>query len=160
MTSLKEELKIEADLGLLEHEAFLSVLVTSDRIYRRHSDFMARWDVSPKQYNILRILRGAGKPGLPVMEIGRRMIEKSPDISRIVSRLIDTGLVNRRRQRSDRRVVMVTISSKGLKLLDEMDAPVKEQVAAMLSDMNKKDLSSLIAILDNLRDSVYRNSPE
>jgi DNA-binding MarR family transcriptional regulator len=159
MTSLKEELKTNLDFASLEQEAFLSVLVTSDRINRQHAEFMTRYGVSPKQYNILRILRGADKAGLPVMEIGRRMIEKSPDISRIINRLIDTGLASRRRQKSDRRIVKVTISAKGQRLLAEMDEPVKKQVKTMLSGLNKDDLTSVVKLLGRVRDSVYRNVP-
>lgn len=160
MTTLKEELKTSADFASIQQEAYLSLLVTVDRMYRRHADFMAEYGVSPKQYNILRILRGAGNAGLPVMEIGRRMVEKSPDISRITSRLIDMKLVNRRRQRSDRRVVKVTISAKGLKLLEKMDKPIGEQIDHLLSGMKKGELQSLIELLDKARDSVYKFSPE
>ncbi|HUX08673.1 MAG TPA: MarR family transcriptional regulator [Acidobacteriota bacterium] len=159
MTTLKEELKITANFASLEQEAFLSVLVTSDRINRRNTEFMARFGISPKQFNILRILRGAGKPGIPVMEIGRRMIEKSPDISRIINRLIDVGLVCRRRQRSDRRVVKVSISAKGLRLLEQMDQPVLSHVEEMLSGLTKDELQSVVFLLDRVRESVYRQSP-
>ncbi len=159
MTTLKEELKTTVDFASLEQEAFLSMLVTTDRINRRNTEFMARFGISPKQFNILRILRGAGKPGIPVMEIGRRMIEKSPDISRIVNRLIDMGLVCRRRQRSDRRVVKVTISAKGLRLLEQMDGPVLNQVADMLAGLSKDELQSIVALLGRVRESVYRPSP-
>ena len=160
MTTLKEELKTSADFASIQQEAYLSLLVTVDRIYRRHADFMAEYGVSPKQYNILRILRGAGNAGLPVMEIGRRMVEKSPDISRITTRLIDMKLVNRRRQRNDRRVVKVTISAKGLKLLEKMDEPIGKQIDHLLSGMKKGELQSLIELLDKARDSVYKFSPE
>jgi DNA-binding MarR family transcriptional regulator len=116
---------------------------------------MAEYGISPKQYNILRILRGAGPNGLPVMEIGRRMIEKSPDVSRIIDRLIDLGHVKRRRQRSDRRVVLVTISDKGLDLLARMDQPVVDDTATMLAAVDKKDLKTLVMLLDRVRDSAY-----
>lgn len=155
MTSLKEELKTTADTISLEQEAFLSLLVTVDRLMRRHTQFMAEYGISPKQYNILRILRGAGPNGLPVMEIGRRMIEKSPDVSRIIDRLIDLGHVKRRRQRSDRRVVLVTISDKGIDLLARMDQPVMDETATMLASVDKKDLKVLVMLLDKVRDSAY-----
>ena len=159
MTTLKEELKTSVDFVSPEYEAFLSLLVTADRLNRRNTEFMAEYDVSPKQYNILRILRGAGKKGIPVMEIGRRMIEKSPDISRIISRLIDTKLVVRRRRRTDRRVVMVSISSKGEELLRRMDEPVRKETDKMLSGMGEHQLRDLIFLLEGVRDSLYHNSP-
>lgn len=155
MTTLKEELKTSADTLSVEQEAFLSLLVTVDRLMRRHTLFMAEFGISPKQYNILRILRGAGPNGLPVMEIGRRMIEKSPDVSRIIDRLIDLGHVKRRRQRSDRRVVLVTISEKGLDLLARMDQPVVDDTNNMLAGVDKKDLKSLVLLLEKVRDSAY-----
>jgi DNA-binding MarR family transcriptional regulator len=159
MTSLKEELKTGVDFTSLEHETFLSVMVTSERLNRRNTEFTAKYGISPKQYNILRILREAGKAGLPVMEIGRRMIEKSPDISRIVNRLIDAGFVCRRRQRSDRRVVKVTISAKGAKLLNQMDTPVMKQIKDLFSDLSDDDLRSIVTLLGRMRESVDRHAP-
>ena len=155
MTKLKDELKSTTEYKSPAHEVFLSLLVTVDRISRRHAEFMSEYGISPKQYNILRILRGAGQAGLPVMEIGRRMIEKSPDVSRIIDRLIDMGLAKRRRQRNDRRVVMVTIAKKGLDLLDKMDDPVDEEVVRMLNGMNNSEFKQLIELLEKVRDSVY-----
>ena len=155
MTKLKDELKSTAEFKSPAHEVFLSLLVTVDRLGRRHSEFMSEYGISPKQYNILRILRGAGQAGLPVMEIGRRMIEKSPDVSRIIDRLIDMGHAKRRRQRSDRRVVMVTIAQKGLALLEKMDDPVHHEVERMLSGMKHAELKQLTDLLDKVRDSVY-----
>jgi DNA-binding MarR family transcriptional regulator len=67
MTTLKEELSTTADFQNVQHEVFLSLLVTVDRISRRHVEFMQSFGISPKQYNILRILRGSGKQGIPVM---------------------------------------------------------------------------------------------
>jgi MarR family transcriptional regulator, 2-MHQ and catechol-resistance regulon repressor len=160
MTKLKDELKISSDFQSVEHEVFLSLLVTVDRISRRHNEFMADYNISSKQYNILRILRGAGEGGLPVMEIGRRMIEKSPDVSRIIDRLIDLGYVKRRRQRSDRRVVMVTISQKGLDLLEQMDVPVMKDVRGMLAKLEQKDIQKLTTLLEKVRASVYAWRPE
>lgn len=155
MTKLKDELKTTVEFVSLRHEVFLSLLVTVDRISRRHTEFMSGYGVSPKQYNILRILRGAGANGMPVMEIGRRMIEKSPDVSRIIDRLIDVGLVKRRRQRKDRRVVIVTIAQKGLNLLEKMDDPVSQDVDKMLAGISDKDLKSMVDLLDKTRDSIY-----
>jgi DNA-binding MarR family transcriptional regulator len=157
MTTLKEELKTNAEFASIQHEVFLSLLVTVDRLSRRHSEFMAEYGVSQKQYNILRILRGAGSQGIPVMEIGRRMIEKSPDVSRIIDRLIDLGFVKRRRQRNDRRVVIVTITDKGLHLLSKMDIPVREEVVNALRHVPESDLKQLSSLLEQVRDSIYKN---
>lgn len=155
MTKLKDELKSTVEYNSAAHEVFLSLLVTVDRISRRHAEFMNDYGISPKQYNILRILRGSGQAGLPVMEIGRRMIEKSPDVSRIIDRLIDMGLAKRRRQRNDRRVVMVTIAKKGLDLLEKMDGPVNEDVERMLGGVKNSELKQLIELLEKVRESVY-----
>jgi len=157
MTTLKEELKSSADFKSIQHEVFLSLMVTVDRLNRRHTEFMSAFGISQKQYNILRILRGSGANGIPVMEIGRRMIEKSPDVSRIIDRLIDLGYVKRRRQRNDRRVVIVTITQKGNDLLAKMDAPVDKEVITALSHVDEDDLKELAALLDKVRDSIYYN---
>lgn len=156
MTTLKEEIKTNVDFANIQHEVFLSLMVTVDRLSRRHGDFMNSFGISQKQYNILRILRGAGSQGIPVMEIGRRMIEKSPDVSRIIDRLIDLGFVKRRRQRSDRRVVIVTITDKGLDLLATMDEPVKQEITDVFQYMSTEDLEKLARLLERARDSIYK----
>lgn len=155
MTTLKEELKTSAEFASIQHEVFLSLQVTVDRLSRRHAEFMSVYGISQKQYNILRILRGAGSNGIPVMEIGRRMIEKSPDVSRIIDRLIDLGYVKRRRQRNDRRVVIVTITKKGTDLLAAMDKPVNEEVYNTLKNVPEEDLRKLAGLLERVRESIY-----
>jgi DNA-binding MarR family transcriptional regulator len=84
------------------------------------------------------------------------MIEKSPDVSRIVDRLIDLGFVRRRRQRTDRRVVITTITKKGTDLLETMDKPVLEEISAVFSHMEEGDMRSLVSLLEKARDSLYK----
>jgi DNA-binding MarR family transcriptional regulator len=154
MTTLAEELKSK-DQNLLPHqEAFLSLLVTANRMASRHEDSFCDFGISSKQYNILRILRGGLPDGLPVMEVGRRMIERSPDISRIINRLLDAGYVKRVRQSSDRRVAIVTITAKGLQLLEQMDKPIEKSIHTMLGSLSEAELATIIELMDKARDSV------
>lgn len=157
MTSLKEELKTESSFPSHQQEAFLSILVTSDRLSRLHADFMARYGITPKHYNVLRILRGAGRCGLPIMEIAKRMIERAPDITRIIQRLLDKGFLSKRRSRCDKRVVKVFIVAKGRKILTEMDESVAAQVEGMLLDLEDDELIELIYLLEKVRSSAYRH---
>ncbi|MEE8177668.1 MAG: MarR family transcriptional regulator [Acidobacteriota bacterium] len=106
--------------------------------------------VTSQQYNVLRILRGAGKEGLPTREIAARLIEKSPGITRFVDQLESRGLLKRRRSSSDRRQVFCTITPSGLELLSKLDKPVDEWEKESLSMLYGKELKHLIDFLERI----------
>jgi DNA-binding MarR family transcriptional regulator len=152
---LIKEIKQSKPFKSLEVEAILNILKTADVLTRRTAEAMKPYDLSPTQYNALRILRGAGNDGLPCSEIAERMINKDPDITRLMDRLEQRGLVTRARDKKDRRVVTGKISPKGLKLLDEMDQPLADLEKRQLG-MGEKDLLQLIALLETAREHAER----
>src|SRR5687768_12288591 len=123
MTTLQRELKKKRPFELPEQEALLNLLRTADQLQIRFARLFRRYSLTPQQYNILRILRGEGKP-LPILEIASRMITVVPGITGLIDRLEAAGLVNRRRCENDRRVVYVSISDKATSLLAEIDEPL------------------------------------
>src|SRR2546421_705841 len=112
---LAKEIKKTKPFDSAEQEALLNLLRTADVLGREMAQVLAPADLSPTQYNMLRILRGAGE-ALACGEIGSRMITAAPDVTRLLDRLERRGLVNRCRGEKDRREVKVRITLAGLKL--------------------------------------------
>ena len=103
------------------------------------------------QYNVLRILRGAGPEGLACREIGERMISRDPDITRLLDRMEKRGLITRERQRDDRRVVKTFVTARGLQLLKTLDQPVRELHKKQFQHFPAKKLGALAAMLAELQ---------
>jgi DNA-binding MarR family transcriptional regulator len=114
--------------------------------------FFEKADLTPQQFNILRILRGSGKP-LSTMQIRQRMLDRMSDTSRIVDRLLKKDLVQKVVCKDDRRLVDITISEKGMKLLQELDN-YNDEMDALLSSINEEEAKTLNHLLDKLRGSV------
>ena len=110
--------------------------------------------LSPAQYNTLRILRGAGAAGLACSEIGERMINRDPDITRMLDRLERRDLVQRSREQQDRRVITTRITPEALDLLKRLDKPMEEFNKELLEDLGESRLKSLIRLLDAVREIV------
>jgi len=112
--------------------------------------------LSPASYNVLRILRGAAPAGLPCGEIGARLIQHDPDVTRLLDRMEKQGWIARARATQDRRVVTVRLTKAGLALVNELDAPVNERHAATLAPLGKKRLAALAgelaAVLESFPD--------
>jgi DNA-binding MarR family transcriptional regulator len=136
--------------GGAEEDAFLSLQRTADILARNVEKVLRSADVSPHQYNVLRILRGAPE-GLPCSEIGKRMITRDPDITRLLDRLEKRALISRCRETEDRRTVLTRITPEGLKVLHELDAPVTEAHKNQLGHLGRTRLRSLMALLDLAR---------
>ncbi len=129
----------------------LNVMVTSSWILSKLSAEMAPFGVTPAQYNVLRILRGSHPTKMPCSEIGNRLLDRTPDVTRLLNRLEKVGLVSRERASYDRRVVQVGITDEGRELLKRLDPAVaacQDDVAAGLNDDELKLLSGL---LDRMR---------
>jgi DNA-binding MarR family transcriptional regulator len=134
-----------------EQQATLGLLRTADAVKRSHAQVIEPHGITPQQYNVLRILRGAGPDGLPTLTIGERMIEQTPGVTRLVDRLERKGLVARNPCAKDRRRVFCQITDKGLELLNELDEPVNRWDAQAVSVLAPTDLDSLIGLLDRVR---------
>ena len=148
---LQAELKQTVPFGSREQEAFLSLLRTADALQAQVEMWLKEFGLTGTQYNALRILRGAGPNGLPCREIGERMITHDPDITRLLNRLEDRGLVERTRDKSDRRVIFGKVTSAGVKLLREMDAPLEKRGREMLRHVSQEKLKQLIELLELVR---------
>jgi len=138
-----------------EQEATLGLLRTADAVKRSLAQVIEPHGITPQQYNVLRILRGAGADGLPTLTIGERMIEQTPGVTRLVDRLERKGLVTRAPCPKDRRRVFCKISPRGADLLKELDDPVNRWDAQAVAVLQPSDLDSLINLLDRVRASNY-----
>ena len=136
---------------MLEEEAFLRLQRTADAYLQLAAEFLKPYRLSPTQYNVLRILRGAGDEGLPCGEIGNRMITRDPDITRLLDRLENSGWVERERLKTDRRVVLTRITAEGLRLVDSIDEPIWALHRERLGRMGAERLRELIALLGEAR---------
>lgn len=128
----------------------MGLLSTADVVRRYFAALLEPYGVTPQQYNVLRILRGARSP-LPTMDIADRMVERAPGITRLLDRLHEKGLVNRERCADDRRQVLCSISPGGLALLEELDEPVNEADEAVLAMLGDGDVDRLLDLLDRIR---------
>ena len=137
-------------VGSPEEAAFLDLLRTSDMLSRSAVPVLKAEDLSPTQYNVLRILRGTPE-GLACGEIANRMITRDPDITRLLDRLEKRDLITRWRDAQDRRVVMARITSQGLKLLARLDEPVQEMHRRLLGHLGRQRLQQLAELLEEAR---------
>lgn len=154
MTSakLQQELKKRRAFDSAEQEAVLNILRTSDLIENRLGRLLRTFGLTSSQYNVLRILRGEGKP-LPSLEIADRMIQVVPAITGLIDRLEKQALVGRERCEEDRRVVYVAIKKKALDLLKRIDKPLDELHTRLLGHLTSAELSTLSRLLEKARQS-------
>lgn len=134
-------------------EAFLELLRTADVLVQGLAATLKPHGQSLNQYNVLRILRGAEPGGLPCGQIAERMLTRDPDMTRLLDRLEDRGLVGRCRERDDRRVVLTRITGPGLKVLAELDEPVRKKHEEQLGHLSDAKLRTLIELLETARRS-------
>jgi DNA-binding MarR family transcriptional regulator len=151
---IQAELKQTKPVSGLEEEAYLNVQRTSNTLNQGIAELLRSHDLTQAQYNVLRILRGAGEGGLNASDIAGRMISRDPDVTRLVDRLEKRGLVDRWRCSEDRRVVWTRISQAGLDLINPIDAPLNELHRRLLSHMSQEKLQTLIDLLEEARDGV------
>lgn len=149
--TLQTELKKKHPFDSPEQEALLNLLRTADQLNSMFASLFSAHGLSGPQYNVLRILRGAGGDGLPCLEIAGQMITRMPDITRLVDRLENAGLVCRARTDTDRRVVLVKITEAGLELLDKLDAPVRELHKQAMHPLTTDELHELSRLLTKAR---------
>ena len=150
--SIQAEIRQTKPFSSLEDEALVALQRTADRLHWRLSEMLKAHGLSPTQYNALRILRGAGDEGRACCEIAERMINRDPDITRLVDRLERRGLVVRSREGRDRRVITTRITPAGLELLRALDGPVEEFNRKMLGPMGEQQLQTLIRLLESARE--------
>lgn len=128
-------------------KALINIKYTANWLYSIEIEFFKPYGISPQQYNILRILRGAGTP-IKVQVIKDRMIERAPNATRLMDKLCDKKLIERVRSENDRRVVYISISQKGLALLKKIDTSIDFDFLDNLTNLEAEQLSNL---LDKIR---------
>lgn len=129
-------------------KAMLNILYTANWISSHQNEFFKQYGLSPQQYNILRILRGAKQP-IKVQTIKERMVERAPNLTRLTDKLCDKNLIERIPFADDRRVVLITITEEGLKLLESITT--ENPVTHLLDNLNEKEALELSNLLDKLR---------
>jgi DNA-binding MarR family transcriptional regulator len=148
---LQRELRQKRPFGSVGQEALLGVLRTADHVARELAQVIEPAGVTLQQYNVLRILRGAGDAGLPTLEVAERMVERTPGITRLLDRLEAKHLVRRFRCPKDRRQMLCWITDAGMTLLAGLDAPVTAANAALVAGMTRGDQEQLIDRLEQVR---------
>lgn len=134
-----------------EQETILNVMVTSSWLLSELTAVMARHGVTPAQYNVLRILRGSHPQALTCTAVGERLLDRTPDVTRLLNRLEHAGLVHRKRADHDRRVVQVGITEKGLDVLSRMQPDVEEALRRLTRHLSNEDHRHLCELLERLR---------
>ena len=148
---IQQELHQTRAIRLLEEEAALNIVRTADVLMLAMTGVLRPHQLSPTQYNVLRILRGAGKDGASCKEIGQRLVAHDPDITRLMDRLEQRGLVMRDRSSEDRRVVMHRLTKAGLDLANELDRPVEALHLKTMRHMKAEKLRDLVGLLEEIR---------
>ena len=135
----------------LEQEAFLNLWRTYDRLRAPEDELFARYDLTPQQYNALRLLRAAHPGTVPTLDLAGRLVSRAPDITRMLDKLERRGLIQRERLADNRRVVRIGITDAGLALLRKMREPLVECHVRQLGHMSRKQLEELIGLLAEAR---------
>lgn len=148
---IREEIKQQKPFVSQEDEVLVSLVRTADAVMRRVAEALKQESLSPTQYNVLRILRGAGPGGLACREVAERMITRDPDLTRLLDRLEKRGLTIRNREAKDRRVVVTRITREGLKVLEALDEPTAECARRALGHLSPRELDTLAELLDKVR---------
>jgi DNA-binding MarR family transcriptional regulator len=153
-----EEIRQTTPFQSRQQEAALNIIRTADVLKRGLDRLLKRHGITSAQYNVLRILRGAGDQGLHCNAIAERMITAEPDITRLLMRMERLGLIRRHRDGVDRRMVTTTATDRGLHLLDELETPLRDLQTQQFALLSEEDLVSLIGGLERVRESIARGS--
>jgi DNA-binding MarR family transcriptional regulator len=152
MRRLRRLIKQRKPFQSLQQEVFLEVLRTGHALVQDLVDLLKPFGLTQPQYNVLRILRGAGSAGLPTGEVGERMVaSREPDVTRLLVRMERAGLVRRQRRPHNRRIVTASITGAGRRVLNALDQPVREMHATQLKHMTRRELEQLATLLERAR---------
>lgn len=151
-SDLRSELKQHKPFTSIEEEAALSIARTAAILGHAFAEAMREHGLTGTQYNVLRILRGAGKDGLCRNDVRDRLIAQVPDVTRLLDRMEEAGLIERARDAADRRLVSTRITERGLKLVDSLDQPVYDLNQRMLGHLTRTQLRTLVDLLAIVRE--------
>lgn len=153
-----EELKQTKPFSQIEEEVFLNLQRSAQALSSATAEIFKSFDLTPVQYNVLRILRGSLETGLLCGEISERLVTKDSDITRLLDRLENQGLVIRERHARDRRAVISRITEKGLEVLAELDEPMALCIKRQLGHLSNRQLKQLNDLLVLARQSSSSSS--
>jgi DNA-binding MarR family transcriptional regulator len=148
---LQKELKKQGPFASPAQEAALNILRTNDQLQIRFVRLFRDHGLTPSQYNVLRILRGEGRP-LPILEIADRTIAVVPGITGLIDRLEQAGFVRRERCDTDRRVIHVALTDHGTATLAELDEPLLALHARLMSHLSINEIKELSRLLEKVRE--------
>jgi DNA-binding MarR family transcriptional regulator len=150
-SALQHELRQRRPFQSAAHEAVVGLMRTADLVRRQMTALVEPHGITLQQFNVLRILRGAGDEGLPTLEVAARMVEEAPGVTRLLDRLEAKELVRRQRCPKDRRQHLCWIAPKGLAVLQRLDAVTDRAHEDAMKGLKAKDRVALIRLLDALR---------
>jgi DNA-binding MarR family transcriptional regulator len=153
---LQSQIKQSRPFRTPEEQLFVNLLRTARQLLDDFDRLIRGRELTQPQYNILRILRGAGPTGLPSGEIGERMVGRDPDVTRLLDRMEERGLVVRNRSTSDRRVVTTQLTADGLSMVNELDAPILAMHSRQLGHLSTDEMDQLNSLLERTRDEERR----
>jgi DNA-binding MarR family transcriptional regulator len=153
--TIDREIKQTKPFRSLQEQLVINLMRTTRAVEEGWIQYLKRTaGISPSQYNILRILRGARPKAVRISDISDRMITRDPDVTRLVDRLIKQGLVRRERDTGDRRVVLVEITAAGLGLLARLDGPAGEYTDSAMAGLKQQQLRTLDTLLNEIRAGI------
>jgi DNA-binding MarR family transcriptional regulator len=148
---LQDEIKQTKPFASVEEEVFVELQLTADRLAGAVSRELKEFGLTLGQYNVLRILRGAGEAGVTCRDISERMIHRDPDVTRLLDKLVDLGLARRQRDERDRRVVVTRATDAARELLRRVDPRAEAVVRRALAPLGPQKLRRLAALLEEAR---------
>jgi MarR family transcriptional regulator, organic hydroperoxide resistance regulator len=151
---LAAEIRQQKPFEHIEEEATLNLVRTAEMLNQKATEFFRPFDLSRTQYNVLRILRGAGEDGLTCSATAERMVSRDPDITRLMDRMETRGLIARERTANDRRVVVIRLTKAGRQLVDALDGQVSEFHELLLGRLGVTKLRKLIDLLEEVREGL------
>lgn len=152
--TLRDEIKQTKPFTSLQQEVELNIIRTSAVLQDEIEQFLKPYGVTGTQYNVLRILRGSEPNGLCRNELRDRMLTRMPDVTRLLDRMEEAGLVARTRENDDRRMVRTRITAEGLELLAELDKLPPEAHSKRFQNIDPQQLRTLIDVLTTIRQKV------
>ncbi|MBI1290991.1 MarR family transcriptional regulator [bacterium] len=135
-------------------KAFVSLIKTNDMVVAAEESVFRQAGITFTQYNVLRILRGSHPDGLPVMEVGSRMLSRVPDVTRLLNRMERNGLIERHRGKVDRRSIIVRLSAKGMDSVNGLDPVVSEMQRRLFDGLSDDELDAFCRVLEKLRENA------
>jgi DNA-binding MarR family transcriptional regulator len=150
-TRLRDEIRQTKPFVSLHQEAYLNLARTAAVLSHSFNEAIKPYGITATQYNVLRILRGAGDAGLCRNDVRDRLVAQVPDVTRLLDRMEDAGLIERERETTDRRLVTTRITDEGLRVLDALDTRIVDVHRAQLGHLSKQQLTTLIELLSLAR---------